>query len=368
MSEGVRPKRVLIVAHSGRMLAQAAKNAGFIPLVVDLYADQDTQALSAKVFQVTELSQQYLLPVLNMIKQEYVVDHACFGSGLEAYPESLSALSNAFNLSGNVPSVVQKIQDKAVFFSILKRLAIAFPDTVFSAPDDDADWLIKPMQGQGGLGIRHRIRQDDFHDNVYWQRYIEGVPGSVLFLANSCQSHIIGFNTQWCRRDDDQHAFLFSGVINQSPLNEFQQQTVAEWLELLVSELGLTGLNSLDFMVQGDKVLVVEINPRPSASMQLYDMGGLMAAQIDPLAGLMPGHSFRYDGFCAYQVVFAGQDLLVPDAVCWPVHAVDLPGPGQRIRQGSPLCSLIVRNATVEGLLQALKATRKRIFQIFNTG
>ena len=362
------PECVLIVANSGRMLAQAARDAGYIPLVVDLYADQDTQAMSAKVFQITGLNQQYLLPVLKVIKQEYVVDHACFGSGLEAYPESLSALSNAFNLSGNIPSVVQKVQDKVVFFSILKRLAIAFPDTVFSAPDDDAAWLVKPMQGQGGLGIRHRIREDDFHDNVYWQRYIEGVPGSVLFLANSCQSHIIGFNTQWCRRDDDQHAFLFSGVINQSPLNEFQQQTVAEWLDLLVSELGLTGLNSLDFMVQGDKVLVVEINPRPSASMQLYDMGGLMAAHMDSLAGLIHRRSYRLDGFCAYQVVFAGRDLVVPNAICWPDQAVDLPGPGLHIKQGLPLCSLIVRNSTVEVLLQTLNATREKIFQIFNTG
>jgi predicted ATP-grasp superfamily ATP-dependent carboligase len=362
------PEFVLIVANSGRMLAQAARDAGFMPLVIDLYADQDTRALSAKVCQVPGFSLQYLLPLLNLIKQEYAVDHACFGSGLEAYPESLSALSNAFNLRGNAASVVQNAQDKIVFFSVLKQLAIAFPETLFSAPDDDAAWLVKPMQGQGGLGIKRYIKQDGLDDNVYWQRYQEGVPGSVLFLANGCQSHIIGFNTQWCRRADDRQVFLFSGVINHSPLNKFQQQTVAEWLDLLVSELGLIGLNSLDFIVQGDSVLVVEINPRPSASMQLYDMGGLMAAHIDSLAGLIQGRSYRFDGFCAYQVVFAGQDLVVPDAICWPDQAVDLPGPGLHIKQGLPLCSLIVRNSTVEGLLQTLNATRKKIFQIFNTG
>ncbi|MDO8846318.1 ATP-grasp domain-containing protein [Methylicorpusculum sp.] len=359
---------VLIVANSGRMLAQAARDAGFIPLVIDLYADEDTRALSARVFKVPGFSQLYLLPVLNLIKQEYAVDHACFGSGLEAYPESLSALSNAFNLNGNAPSVVQKVQDKAVFFSLLKRLEIAFPETVFSAPDDDEDWLVKPMQGHGGLGIKHYIKQDGLDDNVYWQRYQEGVPGSVLFLTNGSQSHIIGFNTQWCRRADDRQVFLFSGVINHSPLTEFQQQTVAEWLGLLVSELGLTGLNSLDFIVQGDSVLVVEINPRPSASMQLYDMGGLMAAHMDSLAGLIHRRSYRLDGFCAYLVVFAGRDLVIPDAICWPDQAVDLPGPGLHIKQGLPLCSLIVRNSTIEGLLQTLNATRKKIFQIFNTG
>src|SRR5262245_66648644 len=42
-SSQAEPSSLLIAAISGRQLAQAARRAGFIPLVADFFADTDTQ-------------------------------------------------------------------------------------------------------------------------------------------------------------------------------------------------------------------------------------------------------------------------------------------------------------------------------------
>ena len=46
---------------------------------------------------------------------------------------------------------------------------------------------------------------------------------------------------------------------------------ITGWLKQLVPVFALKGLNSLDFIHADDCSYVLEINPRPSASMQLYD-------------------------------------------------------------------------------------------------
>ena len=59
------PEYVLIIANSGRMLAQAAKNVGLKPLVIDIFADIDTRQYAYAFQQVTSLSEQDLIPVID---------------------------------------------------------------------------------------------------------------------------------------------------------------------------------------------------------------------------------------------------------------------------------------------------------------
>ena len=74
---------LLIIANSGRLLAQAAQNAGVKPLVIDLYADCDTQGLCADWRQVPSLAQTHLQPALNYFLDLYPVQQAIYGSGFE---------------------------------------------------------------------------------------------------------------------------------------------------------------------------------------------------------------------------------------------------------------------------------------------
>ncbi|MFI3178508.1 MAG: ATP-dependent carboxylate-amine ligase, partial [Methylococcaceae bacterium] len=83
------PEYVLIIANSGRMLVQAAKNVGLKPLVIDIFADIDTQQYAYAFQQVTSLSEQDLIPVIDHFIGIYGVESVIYGSGFEYYPHSL---------------------------------------------------------------------------------------------------------------------------------------------------------------------------------------------------------------------------------------------------------------------------------------
>jgi len=107
---------ILIVASSGRMLAQAAKNAGMKPLVIDLFADLDTQCYAEAFKQVSSLAEKQLTPAVDYFIEHYAVAHIIYGSGFEYYPESLRYLGNRLLVLGNPPDTFVKQHDKPVFF------------------------------------------------------------------------------------------------------------------------------------------------------------------------------------------------------------------------------------------------------------
>ena len=156
------------------MLAQAAKNAGLKPLVIDLFADLDTQGYAEDFRQVKSLAEQDLAPAVDYFIERYAVAHVIYGSGFECYPESLHYLNSRLIMLGNDPDVFARQLDKPAFFSTLDELNIPYPEVVFSAPDCADDWLLKPMQGQGGIGIKRYHGDDDAIDSVYWQKFQAG--------------------------------------------------------------------------------------------------------------------------------------------------------------------------------------------------
>ncbi|MDD1623629.1 MAG: ATP-dependent carboxylate-amine ligase, partial [Methylococcaceae bacterium] len=116
------PEYILIVASSGRMLAQAAKNAGLKPLVIDLFADLDTQCYAEDFKKLPSLAETHLKPALGYFIDHYAVGHVIYGSGFEYYPESLCYLGSRLLVLGNLPDTFVKLHDKPVFFSTLDKL------------------------------------------------------------------------------------------------------------------------------------------------------------------------------------------------------------------------------------------------------
>lgn len=349
-----RSDYMLIVANSARMLAQAARLAGFKPLVIDLYGDQDTVRYAEAFQKVGSLAATDLNEALDRIVDRYSVAYVVYGCGFECYPDSLRMLADRFTLLGNLPTVFALQQDKKAFFSTLGLLGILHPDVLFFPPVSENGWLIKAMQGFGGSGIRQYQGADAINAPVYWQRFQNGEPHSVLFLANGKQSQIVGFNRQWTIRLNEQSAFIFSGVINHTRLTSEQKAKLASWLEKLVSAFSLRGLNSLDFIQDGEESYVLEINPRPPASMQLYATD-LFIRHINACSGELTDHTPNRSGISGYQIVYARHNLLIPDDFLWPQGAQDLPQANTRIGVGQPICSMITHAYDPDTVMQQLQ-------------
>lgn len=360
---------ILIVAGSGRMLAQAAKKAGLKPLVVDLFADLDTQGYAEDFLKIKSLSEQDLAPAVDYFIERYAVAHVIYGSGFEGHPESLRYLNSRLIVLGNHPDVFARQMDKPAFFSMLDELNIPHPEVAFSAPACTDGWLIKPMQGQGGIGIKRYFADNEVKSLVYWQKFQSGTPHSVLFLADGQQAQVVGFNSQWLVRLSETQEFVFSGVVNCTGLPDKHKALVSGWLEQLVPAFGLKGLNSLDFIYAGECSYVLEINPRPSASMQLYDedllvrhiqacegtVGAASAALTPEIGRLKPPPQI------GYQVVYAEQDLTVPVQFEWPPWCMDLPKPGDRCRAGQPICSIIAHQKNSQSAVEQLRIKQQLI-------
>lgn len=350
------------------MLAQAAKNAGLKPLVIDLFADLDMQDCAEDFRLVNSLTEQDLAPAVDYFVERYAVTHVIYGSGFECYPESLHYLNNRLIILGNHPDVFARQLDKPAFFSTLDRLSIPHPEVVFGAPEYADDWLLKPMQGQGGVGISRYHAGDETKEPVYWQKFQAGTPHSALFLADGQQMQVIGFNRQWPVRLSETQEFVFSGVVNSCDLSDVHKAVITGRLKQMVPAFGLKGLNSLDFIHIDDCSYVLEINPRPSASMQLYDQNLLVRHIQSCLGGQSVGRNSV--AYCAawqdyhstgYQVVYTGRDLIIPDRFEWPDWCMDLPKPGNMCRAGQPLCSIIAHQKNSRSVVEQLRTKQQLI-------
>jgi predicted ATP-grasp superfamily ATP-dependent carboligase len=352
-ADPVNPEYILIIASSARMLTQAARASGLKPLVIDRFADQDTQAGAEAYRRVDSLFRADITAAVEYFIECYGVAHAVYGSGFEYCQGSLGYLEDRLKILGNRADAFTRIHHKKTFFSCLNELNIPCPDVSFTAPTPEEGWLIKPLQGSGGLGIRRWHAEDEPSEAVYWQRYVEGEPRSVLFLADGRNVQVIGFNRQWAVALDDGQAFVFSGIINDSQLPDEHKVLVTDWLKKLVPAFALKGLNSLDFIQAEGKNYVLEINARPPASMQLYDQD-LLVRHVRASQGELIDYPAVQTGCAGYQIVYALSDLRIPKVFEWPSWCMDLPESGALIGAKQPICSIIAHAEKSQQVLEEL--------------
>ena len=340
---------LLLIAQSARMLAQSAARAGLAACAIDHYADADTRRLAARCFSVApEAGAAGWLASANQAAPPGRPCALVYGSGVDTRPGLLAQLAQGRALLGNPPAILRRVHSPQTFFRLLQSLGIPYPETRFAPPECAAGWLVKPGCGEGGKGVGFAANNPGVPGDTYYQRHIAGAALSVLFLADGRRARVVGFNTQWTAGHDPGQPFLFAGAVNRADLDADQRVAVAGYAEKLAAALGLVGLNSLDFMRDGGVCRVLELNPRPSTTLALYDDDfdqGLLAWHIAACQGRLPPGDGADGPARALRVVYAPQALLVRENARWPQAAADIPNPGTRIAAGHPLCSLLAQGA-----------------------
>lgn len=366
-----RPEtRILIVAPSGRMLAASARRGGLRPVVFDLFGDSDTREL-AETHVLTDENGRFdeprLLRQVEAVVAANPVHGLVYGGGLECLPELLQRLARLVPLCGNPPEVARACKTPERFFSCLARLGIPFPETCFSSPPAGSEWLVKPRCGTGGKRVGFHAARDGAGAEVYFQRHIQGEALSALFLADGRTARVVGFNTLWSENRSTDTPFLFAGTLNRTPLDDAQRAEIRGWVESLSGALALKGLNGLDFMFDGQRCHVLEVNPRPSATLTLYDAGypqGLLAAHLDACSGRLPAGDLPPSVPRAWRVVHAQRDGQIPPGLEWPAWSADRPPPGACFGAGEPLCTVSAEGATGEDAAALSEARRDAVLAL----
>ena len=332
------------------MLAELGNKAGYKIVVIDLFADQDTQGFSEQIIKVTTLALVDVQKAVAVLQLSFNINRVVYGSGLEACQDSLAWLASSFLVTGNQPAIHAQFRDKPSFFKQLKQLNIPFPDVQFAQPKQDGRWLIKPYDHVGGLGVREVAGDATKHE--YYQKYMIGQVGSVLFCADGLSVDIIGFQRQWTVSQDD---FTFSGLVSKQLLPVHEQNNIQAWLSSLMRYYSLQGLGGLDFIWDGQRCYFLEVNLRPPASVMLY-----------PELDLFNAHIFgkkvtqvKDDSVRALQIVYAQEDYKLSTSTKWPEWSFDRPENDVCFQVGEPICSIMAHGKTVQQALQQLLDRQK---------
>jgi predicted ATP-grasp superfamily ATP-dependent carboligase len=355
---------LLIVAQSARMLALQAYYAGVSCVALDCFSDFDTQGYCVAVHRLESLALTDVQAGLQRFQQCHHTIEACvYGSGLESYPETLQYLSRQFRLIGNPPAVFASTFPHPESFLRWDQWQIPYPDVCFSAPPDTENWLVKPLYGNGGTGIVRYSDTVTTDTSVFWQRERKGIAASVLFCADGMNFKIIGFNRQFNTVIEDR-PFVFSGLITWPVIDPLIQTRVTDWLNDLVPGLGLRGINGLDFLVQDDSCYLLEINPRPPASLALYGSDGWLWHEAGVLQRGWP-EIHPQALWSGLRIIYAQRDVLIQQDLTWPLEASDIPMSGVWIRKGQPICSIMSHQTTEAQVLNDLDRLEQSIFQLF---
>lgn len=368
----VSPPVLVVAALSARLLARSARRAGWRVIALDLFGDSDTREAADAWHPIGDAATLQLDPLRTYAALERASGIAgvigwIAGSGFEACPQLLQASLPGLPLLGNPPHAFDAVRRPARFFATLAAHGIAFPETRMQAPLETAGWLRKDARGTGGWHIRHaETHLDQFDEpdpDVYFQRHCRGRSMSALFVANGSSAIVLGINEQIVVPERSQsrnqprsqprgHPFTWRGAIGPVPVSANLAHKVQHAVQAIVAHSGLVGLNSLDFLVDGERFFVLEVNPRPSATMALYEdetLPPLVALHVRACRGEALGLALQGPRVARVRgslVVFARTAHTVSPAFvaeAWRrgwCH--DIPVAGSAIAAGTPLCSVSV--------------------------
>ena len=373
-----------VAAVSARMLAEAAARDGYGAVALDLFGDVDTRRVSQRWQAIgaagsLRIDGARVLAALHELAREAgdTVIGWIPGSGFEGRPDLLDAGAQLLPLIGTPAAAVRRVRDPRGFFAALAAHGIAHPPVRFEAPGDATGWLLKDAAGCGGWHIRHAAAGDTAPAgaSLHFQREMPGTPMSATFIANGSEAVLLGIN-ELIVRPFGAHPYVYCGCIGPVDVPADLAQRIGDAVRALSAEFGLCGWCSLDFMRDGDRLGVLEVNPRPPASLALYARPGLIDAQLRAcLHGDLPSAaSFAEPGprrVAGSEVVYARRSLTLdpvgaqhlagrPD-----VH--DLPAAGARFGAGDPICSLSARSDTADQVRASLRAAHDALMNTLET-
>jgi hypothetical protein len=373
---------ILLIGYTARMMAELAVRAGYSVTALDYFGDSDLQALCPsqsllRDFGGKSYNPQALVEAARMISAPTVVYSASF----ENHPALVAQLAENGQLFGNSPDVLERVRDPFQLASALREGGFKFPETLHADanPDSSRHWLWKPLRGGGGSGIR----TVGPHPNPFpkgeevrgmFQERLDGMIGSVAFVANGQRAVLIGLTEQLVgRRSFGASGFRWCGNLLPARLSRVELAAAMREAQALVNHVtaafGLRGMNGLDFIWHDGRIWTLEVNPRPSASLELMDAAynlRVFDAHVRSFFGELPAFSLEQaltsGTAMGKAVLFTRQDLMVGDTSDWWQRDIrDIPHPNEHIARGHPVCTLLATGATPDACLRRLRAKAKEV-------
>lgn len=337
---------VLIVAVSARMLAELAVADGYRVSALDRFGDVDLRAIAPGA---TAPSNDALV-ALAVGAAGSGTDAVVYGAGFENRPDLVARVADGRELLGTPAELLAPVRDPWAVGAAARAAGARAPETRSAGellPDSHGSWLRKSRRSGGGRRVRQwaggRLAPTEI-----LQRRIDGLSCSAAAIADGCRATVLGLTEQLHRP----RGFAWTGNVTPPRLPEGELAELDGQLRAVCDEVaarfGVRGAFGVDAVWDGRHAWVLEVNPRPPASLELFGPG-CFEAHVRGARGLgLPPAGMPPAMRCAKVklVLFAGRDVHAPEPGWWPRALVrDVPHAGARIRRGAPVCTLVSATA-----------------------
>lgn len=356
----------------------SALRADWTPICTDLYGDADLRELGelrpVKNYPRDLPSLSETLPQMPFL----------YTGGLENSPDLIARLAERHPLLGNDAEVLERVRDPFFLQEVLSAAKLPMAE-VRPAPANDGDrWLRKPLQGSGGGGICEWTIRDDHSQadpRFYFQRRIDGVPISAVFVATSGDTSLLGVTEQLIGMLEV-HAppFAWCGNILPHEISLGTEKLISAIGRMVAERCDLRGLFGCDFILNAETPYLIEVNPRYTGSVELIEyrhrvpllnwhlracitkepsaregfkslvkLASKNLALSQEIACWRASHSRGDEQFYGKLIVYCDRDGIAADATqfavendhCWRLpQFADIPMPGSQLVAGQPLCTV----------------------------
>ena len=350
--------RVLIVGVSTRAAAESAARAGFEVIALDAYADLDQHPSVRAMSLPRDFGVPFSAEAIVSAAREIPSDAVVYLSSLENHPKAVDALATGRTLWGNTSEVLRGVREPGALGAAFTAHGVRSPHVFTSTPSaraaTDRRWLIKPRVSGGGHGVRFWSPDETVTRGHYLQEFMEGVPGSVVFVAASRGGVALGISRQLV----GESAFGVSGFRYCGNIVDRRTEVIARattLVDAVISECPLVGVGSIDFIATDEGLCPVEVNPRWSASMELVERSrdvSMFAIHADACAGAaLPQFDLTRQPAGSEvhgkAIVFARESIVVGKTQSWLADPSvrDVPREGEHIAAGQPICTVFAVGA-----------------------
>ena len=210
-------------------------------------------------------------------------------------------------------------------------------------------------QDAGGAGGAHIARaKGEAPHGRYFQRFVPGDSISALFIGDGRSARIVGFSRQWVSPAPGA-PYRYGGAVRLRRFARSDAATIGDWLSGLTLAPGWSGYAAPTSSANADGYHLIEINPRPGATLDIFDSAEapLMEAHLRAVEGELydlPRFAER-DGVDDHLCVGAGRAISRESP--GPTWTADRQSPGTRLIAGDPVCTVFARGPSAG-------ATRRR--------
>ena len=346
-------RSVLLAGVSVRALAESAARAGCDVTAIDAYGDLDLQRVARTV--AAPRCDDGRVDALGIARasRHIETDLVAYVSNFENAPDAVAMLARGRTLAGNLPAVLRRVRDPHALARALSRLGASTPVVRASAPlpADATRWLLKPRHSGGGHGIVQWSRGMPVPRSSIVQQRVRGAPGSIVFVADGERALPFALTRQLVGDPEfGAQGFAYCGSILE-PHHPVLLANAIALAQLVTREFALRGACGIDFIARDSIPYAIEVNPRPTASMELVERAAGCSIWLTHVAGCaraltsLPAPALHSEGKA---VLYARRAVVLGDTTRWLADPDlrDIPAPGERIARGSPICTIFARGRT----------------------